>query len=263
MKKAQLIGISIALGAGAVAFFAMRSAMTPPPKPVVMTEKIDAVQVLVARADIGLGQVANVNSFRWQDWPKDAVSPAFITKQRQPKSLNELSGSIARAPMLAGEPVTKTKLIKAGSGGVLAAILPSGMRAVATKITEQSAAAKMILPNDHVDVILTQRKRGPNGSEEVVSDTLFRNVRVLSIGQQLEVKEGKKGSEGSVATLELTPSQSEMLAMANTIGDITLALRSVADLAEKADNSANRKRDQGGSVGVVRYGVQKRAYGVN
>lgn len=263
MKKAQLIGISVALGAGALAFFGMRSVMRPPPTPVIQSEKIDAVQVLVARGDIGLGSIVNNGSLRWQDWPKDAVSQAFITKTSMPNAFKEFDGSVARSPILTGEPITKSKLIKAGAGGVLAAILPSGMRAVATKITEQSAVAKMILPNDHVDVILTQRKRGRAGSEEVVSDTLFRNVRVLAIGQQLEVKEGKKGSEGTVATLELTPMQAEMMAMANTLGDLTLVLRSVADLAEKSDDKSYKKSDQGSSVGVVRYGIQKRSYGVN
>ena len=263
MKKAQLIGISIALGAGALAFIGMQSAMKPPPKPAVITEKVNSVKVLVARADIGLGQLANAGSFRWQDWPDGALSPAFITEKRMPRALKELSGSIARSPILAGEPITKTKLIKAGEGGVLAAILPSGMRAVSTKITEQSAVAKMILPNDRVDVILTKRNRGRGGTEEVVSDTLFRNIRVLAIGQQLEPKKGKKGSDGSVATLELTPNQAELLAMSNTLGDITLSLRSIADLAEKAGDNKDRKRDRGGSISLFRYGVQKRAYGVN
>ena len=122
-----------------------------------------------------------------------------------------------------------------------------------------------MLPNDHVDVILTQRKRGKNGTEEIVSDTLFRNVRVLAIGQQVEAKEGKKNAEGSVATMELTPKQAELLALANTVGEISLALRSVADLNGDgpASNDDMSKKDRGNSVRVLRYGVKFRAYGVN
>ncbi len=263
MKKAQIIGLSIALVAGGAAFYGMKNAMGTKPQTVIQKETINAVAVLVAKTEIGLGAVVNKNSFRWQAWPEEAISPAFITRLKRPRAIQKLSGSIARSPMLPGEPITKSKLIKPGSGGVLAAILPTGMRAVATKITEQSAAAKMILPNDHVDVILTQRKRGKGGREEVVSDTLFRNIRVLAIGQQIQVKEGKKVSNGSVATLELTSSQTEMLAMANTMGNITLALRSIADLAEKSGGMKKKRRDRSGSVGLLRYGVKKRAYGVN
>lgn len=264
MKRAQIIGLSVALGAGGLAFFMARSMLKPPPPPVIQTEKVDAVQVLVARADIGLGSVANEQSFRWQDWPREAVSPAFITKNKQPNAVRDMSGSIARSPVLTGEPITTTKLIKSGSGGVLAAILPTGMRAVSTKISEVSAAGKMILPNDRVDVILTARSRSRGGTDEINSDTILRNVRVLAIGQMLEVKEGKKNAEGNVATLELSPAQAETLALANMRGELSLALRSIADLDPKLGPMSDEvKRDRGTAVRILRYGQKQRAYGVN
>ena len=135
--------------------------------------------------------------------------------------------------MLPGEPVTPAKLVKAGDGGVLAAILPAGMRAISTRIKEETGVGRLILPNDHVDVILTQRKRGRSGGDDFVSDTLFRNVRVLAIGQLIEAKDGKKLAEGNTATLELTPRQTEHLALANSMGEISLALRSIADMSTK------------------------------
>lgn len=267
MKKAQLIGISVAGVAGILAFVLMGSLMKPPPKPAPVVERqIDSIKVLVARADLTLGSVANDQSFRWQDWPKDAVSPSFITSTAKPAALNEYVGYIARSPILSGEPITENKIIKAGAGGVLSAILPPGMRAIATKIDERTAVAKLLLPNDHVDVILTQRKRNRNGTEEIVSDTLFRNVRILSIGQQIDTKDGKKNAEGNVATLELTPKQSELLALANTMGEISLVLRSVADInsdGPTANDDMNNKKDRGNSVRILRYGVKSRAYGVN
>ncbi len=245
MKRAQVIGISIALGAGVMAFVGMRGLMKPP-KTVVQTERVNVAQVLVARADIALGHIATEGNFRWQDWPADAVSGSFITKANKPAAAKDLTGSIARAPMLAGEPVTETKLIKPGTGGVLAAILPAGMRATSTKITEVSAAGKLILPNDRVDVILTLRERG--GGSAAPSETLFENIRVLAIGQQIEAREGKKNAEGNVATLELTPDQAETLASANIRGEISLALRSIADLG------ATTERKQ---IRILRLGSEK------
>ena len=99
------------------------------------------------------------------------------------------------------------------------------MRAISTRIKEETGVGRLILPNDHVDVILTMRRRGDH-----VSDTLFRNVRVLAIGQLIEAREGKKLAEGNTATLELTPSQAEELAAANAKGEISLVLRSIADI---------------------------------
>jgi pilus assembly protein CpaB len=233
MRRAQVIVIAIALGAGVLAFVGMRTIMRTPPKSVIQSERVGAAQVLVARSDIGLGQVATEQSFRWQDWPTEGLNPSFVTSASKPNAMQDFNGAVARTPLLAGEPITASKLIKLGSGGVLAAILPAGMRAVSTKITEQSAAAKMILPNDRVDVILVQRRRSDGGTESVVADTILRDVRVLAIGQQIETKEGRKNAEGNVATLQLNARQAELLAEANSKGDVSLSLRSlVADARE-------------------------------
>jgi pilus assembly protein CpaB len=265
MKKAQLIGISVAGVAGILAFVLMGSMLKPKPASVVEKQTVNSTKVLVARADLALGTVASQESFRWQEWPQDAVSPGFITFNAKPNALTELSGQVVRTQLISGEPITDSKVVKLGSGGILAAVLPPGMRAISTKIEEKSAVAKLILPNDHVDVILTQRRRSKNGNEEIVSDTLFRNVRVLAIGQQIEIKDGKKNAEGAVATLELSPRQSELLALANTQGEITLALRSLADLNADGPTSNDdlNKKDRGNSVRMLRYGAKSRAYGLN
>jgi pilus assembly protein CpaB len=264
MKQAQLIGIGVAGVASLAAFVIMGKYVNKPvAQPKTIERVVDSVRVLVARSDLPLGSITTEQSFRWQDWPKDAISPSFVTSVQKPQADKDYANFIARSPVLAGEPITDSKVIKSGSGGVLAAILPPGMRAVSTKISEQSAAGKLILPNDHVDLILIQRKRSKTGGEEVNADTLFRNVRVLAIGQNLETKDGKKTADGNVAVLEMTPKQSEMLSMANTIGEISLALRSVADLSGDGPESINKQAERSGSVRVLRYGVKSRVYGTS
>jgi pilus assembly protein CpaB len=124
----------------------------------------------------------------------------------------------------------------------------------------------LILPNDHVDVILIRHVRDRAGQDQNVVDTLFRNVRVMAIGQQIQTKEGKKVADvsASTATLELTPRQAEMMALANSMGEITLTLRSVADLTTdpaRAGGLDFKVKDN--SVRVVRYGAKSRVYGVN
>lgn len=264
MKKSQLIGISIA-GVFGLAAFVMMKGMVNKPAPTKVVEKtVNTTEVLVARTDIPLGEIVNDGHFRWQIWPNEAVTPSFITKSSASKQ-RDLAGRIARAPFLAGEPITAHKLIKPGSGGVLAAILPAGMRAISTKIKEDTAVGRLILPNDHVDVILIRRQRSKGGAESYVSDTLLTNVRVLAIGQQIETKEGKKTSDGSAstATLELTPEQSEQLALAAQMGDITLSLRSVADLGDGNASGIDLNAKRGNAIRILRYGSQSRAQGVN
>jgi pilus assembly protein CpaB len=266
MKRAQLIGFSVALVAAVLAYY-VASVLVRPPAPITVEKKIDSTQVLVAATDVPVGDIVNEGNFRWMTWPTAAVSHSYITKKNDGVAvMHKLSGSVARAPLLAGEPVTQQKLIKAGQGGVLAAILPQGMRAISTKIRAETAAGSLILPNDHVDVILIRRLRGRSGQDQNVADTLFRNVRVMAIGQQIQTKEGKKSADSSAttATLELTPRQAEMMALANAMGDITLSLRSVADLTtDPAGSGGLNFRPKDNSVRVVRYGAKSRVYGVN
>jgi pilus assembly protein CpaB len=221
----------------------------------------NTTQVLVAKTEIGLGHITSAENFRWQDWSQSSVGPQYIQRSARPNAISDFADAVARSPMLPGEPITALKLVKAGDGGVLAAILPAGMRAISTRIKEETAAGRLILPNDRVDVILTQRRRGRGGGEDSVSDTLFRNIRVLAIGQLIEAKEGKKLAEGNTATLELTPTQAEELSAANSKGEISLSLRSIADMQKRDEPTAQKER--GDSVKILKYGVRSRAYGVN
>jgi pilus assembly protein CpaB len=264
-QQARMIVVGVAMLACLFFVYMMWNLKPKVVQAPVMDQQIRSTKVLVAKRDINLGEVTAPDVFRWQEWPEGAVNPAYITESRRPNAMRDFDKRIARAPLLAGEPVTDAKLIRHDAGGVMSAILPAGMRAIATKIRDETAAGKLILPNDYVDVILIQRKRGrgAGGGEEFVSDTLFRNVRVLAIGQTIEVKEGnKKSAEGGTATLELTPRQSELLALANAMGEISLSLRSVADI-NTAAGPGNRENRAGNSIRVLRYGVKSRAYGVN
>jgi pilus assembly protein CpaB len=264
MKQAQIISLGIAAVCGLGALWGMSSIVSRPAKVETQEVKVDTTQVLVAKQEIGLGQIVTQDNFRWQDWPKGATNPAFIQNQGK-KDGKFYSGWVARSPILMNEPITESKIIKPGEGGVLAAILPPGLRAISTRIKEETGVGRLILPNDHVDVILIQRRRSRNGTDDVVADTLFRNVRVLAIGQLIEAKDNKKNAEGATATLELTPRQSELLALANSMGEITLALRSVADVSTATGpgtgGALNQQRSN--AVKVLRYGVKSRVYGVN
>lgn len=250
MRRGQFLGVGIAGVCGLGAFYGVLNLVNKPAKVVTQEVPVSMAQVLVAKSDIGLGQITRPENFRWQDWPQAALSASYIQRTARPNAVADLAGAVARTPLLQGEPITPMKLVKAGDGGVLAAILPAGMRAISTRIKEETGVGRLILPNDHVDVLLTTRRKGDH-----VAETLFRNVRVLAIGQLIEAKEGKKLAEGNTATLELTPQQAEQLAAANSRGEISLTLRSIADIRGGDENVTSQ-------VKILRYGARSRVNGV-
>jgi len=231
MKRAQLIGFGIAGTAGLIAFFGMQGFVKQKPGKVT-TVTLNTVDVLVARENLNLGDIAAPEKFAWKKWPKTALTKDHITRKSKPNAKQDFAGDIVSATIMKNDPITQAKLVQPGKGGVLSAILPKGKRAVSTKISDISAAGKLILPNDHVDVLFTKKTAGSNRTNKFVTETLFRNVRVLAIGKKINIEDKKNGADGPVATLELTPRQAEMLALANgSRGQISLSLRSIADVS--------------------------------
>ena len=260
MKAARLLVLVIAVAAGGLAaLLASGSDNTPPaaPAPVV---QMDTVEVLVAKNDLGIGQKVGPDDLRWQIWPAaTGGGAAFIRRNERGDALQQLSGAIVRSPLAAGEPVRDGKLIKGSGSGYMAAILPSGMRAVSTEISPETGAGGFILPNDHVDVLLTRRDREAERSTGIdvhVSETILNDIRVLAIDQTVEEKNGQRVVVGRTATLELRPGQTETLAMARQMGSLSLALRSILDSGpsktEKTDDKDTKSRNR---LNVVRFGV--------
>jgi pilus assembly protein CpaB len=254
MKPARIIVLVIALAAGGVAAMLAGGSDPKPPEPVQVVQ-VEMVDVLVAKTGIGVGQTVTPAELQWQTWPVTAVAPTFIRKSTMPDALDKLSGAIARYAFVAGEPINEAKLIKAKGSGFMAAILPSGMRAISTEISAETSAGGFILPNDRVDVILTRREKDDKG-DHFVSETILHNIRVLAIDQMIGEKDGQKVVIGRTATLELTPGQAETLALSRQQGTMSLALRSLADAnqtdAENTDDSSRNRR----GINMLRYGVR-------
>jgi pilus assembly protein CpaB len=263
MKRARVVVLAIALSAALGAAWVAKKIVGAPPKVETVEKTVGATQVLVAAGNINLGDSVRAQDLKWQHWPVEGVTPGLITRDAQPNAPTELSGAVARAPFIAGEPIKEQKLIKISEGGVMAAILPSGMRAISTPIKEETAAGGFILPNDRVDVILSHKMKV--GSKDTpVSEAVLRNVRVLAIGQQIENKDGEKVATGKTATLELTPRQTEVLTLAQSMGEISLSLRSLADTAPGQSEATAKIGDAyGNSVKLLKYGVPSRTFGIN
>jgi pilus assembly protein CpaB len=252
MNNARIVVLTIAVGAGGIAAYLASGSDKPPAEPVAQMQTVD---VLVAKSDIGLGQTVTAEHMQWQTWPAATASNNFIRRGERPEATKEITGSIARAPFIAGEPIREPKLVKANGSGFMAAVLPTGMRAISTEISPETGAGGFILPNDRVDVILSRREKNPSSSNDIViSEIILTNVRVLAIDQAPKEKDGQNAVVGKTVTLELKPEQAETLARSRQTGTLALALRSIADV-NMADNRSDDPAKRGDSINVVRYGV--------
>jgi pilus assembly protein CpaB len=252
-SRLLILGVAVAAAGGAGYIAKHMTAQKAPtvvsaPKP-----SIALSQVLVLTDDVPVGGVLD-SQMRWQNWPTDSIGDNYITKAQNPDAISKLKGEVARIAMYKGEPVRRSKLVGEGKS-LMSSILPSGMRAVAVQISAETSAGGFILPNDHVDVIMTRRSQTPNvGANGFITDTILKNIRVLAIDQTIqEDEEGKKTKVGATATLELTPLQSEIITVAAQMADrLTLALRSVADAQKKPTEEADYLVSGNGHRGTVR-----------
>jgi pilus assembly protein CpaB len=252
MNTARIVVLTIAISAGGVA--AYLASGSDKPQQVAPVAQLQTVDVLVAKTDIGLGQTVTPADIQWQTWPAATASSTFIRRNERPDAATQIAGSLARSPFIAGEPIRELKLVKANGSGFMAAILPTGMRAVSTELSPENGAGGFILPNDRVDVILTRRLKNPNSAlpDIVVSEITLANIRVLGIDQAPKEKDGASALVGKTVTLELKPEQTATLAAARQAGTLSLALRSIADLnAVETDDQSLRRE----SINVVRYGI--------
>src|SRR5438445_4046796 len=255
MNTARIVVLAVALGAGGIAAY-LASGSDNKPAPVAPVAQLPTIDLLVAKADIELGQQLKTEDMQWQTWPAATASNTFIRRSDRPDATNQIAGSIARAPFIAGEPIREQKLVKADGSGFMAAILPTGMRAISTEITPETGAGGFILPNDRVDVILTKREKSPdstNTQDLVISVVILTNIRVLAIDQAPKEKDGQNAVVGKTVTLELKPEQTVTLGAARQAGTLSLALRSIADanMVENAPDETSRSA----RVNVVRFGI--------
>lgn len=255
MNRARIVVLTVAICAGGVAAYLASGSDNSAPPPAAPVAQLPTVDVLVAKNDIGLGQTVKPEDVQWQTWPAATASSVFIRRNERPEGATQVAGSIARAPFIQGEPIRDQKLVKPEGSGFMAAILPTGMRAISTEISPETGAGGFILPNDRVDVLLTRRLKNPDqgGPDIITSEIILANIRVLAIDQAPKEKDGQNTVVGKTVTLELNPTQTATLSAARQSGTLSLALRSIADVKMSEitlDDSA--KRD---GVSIIRYGI--------
>src|SRR3954447_9439586 len=190
-------------------------------------------KVLVAKKALPVGTIVDADSFTFQPWPKELMQSAYYVESQPDGDPKKLLGTVVRYPITAGQPVTRGALVGPQDRGFLAAALAAGMRAITVPVNTTAGVAGFVFPGDHVDMVLTQTvDGGGDGPALKVSETIIRNLRVLATDQRVNDKneEGKTEVKTfSNVTLEVTPKIAEKIAVAQSLGSLSLSLRSIAD----------------------------------
>ncbi len=225
---------------------------TPKVMAALPSPKVVTSEVLVATNTMQPGTPLTPDLVHWQEWPKSAVDDSFITQDRTPDLNDVVQGTVVRAPVVAGEPLTNSKIVHANSAGFMAATLEPGMRAVSIAITTESGAGGFILPNDRVDVLATQQVG--SGQHSFHSRTVLSDVRVLAVDQTAKEDKDQNVVLAKSATLELSPGEATIVEKAQASGTLSLSLRPLVESNAKA--AADRLSTQTESdVTVIKYGV--------
>lgn len=242
MDRRKLVLLLGALVIAIVTALAARSMFADASAPQVQAapdKKPEGPKVLVAQRSLPVGTIITADAVAYQPWPKEMVSNAyFVTGE---SDIKNLLGTVVRHPITAGEPVTRGALVKPGDRGFLAAALGPGMRAVTVPVSAKTGVGGFVFPGDKVDLVLTQTVKGDNGDSIKASETILRNLRVLATDQSTETMHTPDGKTMVRAfrtvTLEVTPRIAEKVAVAQTLGTLSLSLRSIADNAVELERA--------------------------
>ncbi|SRR5258706_1904701 len=267
MPRMLILAVA-AIAAGAAALLArnLLGGGTPVaaarPSPAISTS-----DVLVASSAIQPGQKLNITMVRWQRWPTSNIDSSFITHRQHPSIELVVAGTVARAPILAGEPLSESKIVHSASAGFMAATLGPGMRAVSIPITTESGAGGFILPNDRIDLMVSVQIS--DNPKRYNAQVVLSNVRVLAVDQTIKQDKDQKVVLAKTATLELSPAQARTVVRAQSTGPLSLALRPLTDsnvtvaavqqpatASTPAASTPDEEGEPGDGVRIIRFGVE-------
>lgn len=246
MNVSRIAILGVALVAGAAAFFLMLGNNKDiAPVQIVEPVREETVRVLVSNKDIQRGQRLTIEDTGWVAWPKKAVQPTFITDENA-AAREELESAVARSLIVTGEPIVNAKIVRAGSSGLMAAILSPGMRAVTLRVSPETSSGGFILPGDRVDILYS----GGRDNRNEGARTMFEDVRVLAVNTLYSENTETAHIDGANVTLELSPQDAEAFTSARGGGSLSLVLRSIF----KPENEVQANERRSSNVSVIRYG---------
>ncbi len=217
-----VVGVAVAM-AGVASFGVYRAIQNIPER----TKYIPAHYLVVAKQDVPVGTILEAQHVRLAGWPQDTTVEGSFAK------IEDVLGRGATAQIVANEPIIDRKLAPKEAGGGLPPTIPAGMRAMSVKVNDVIGVAGFTVPGTRVDVVVTIKDRDNSFSRAVLS-----NIQVLAAGTKYDQEQSKNGQpiKTAVVTLLVTPPDAEKLALAQTEGQIVLALRNPMDVEAVVTN---------------------------
>ena len=209
--------VLISLTMASVAAFAMYQVVQRMP---VREVEVANYHVVVASKPLTMGARLTEHDLKVVAWP--SRSPVAGSHPDVKEVVNRgLLDSVAE-----NEPLTEDKLAPLEAGAGLSPSIPSGMRAMSVKVNEVVGVAGFVVPGTKVDVLVTLRR-----NEESMTRTVVSNVQVLTAGTRYDQEKAKDGEPipSTVVTLMVSPQDAEKITLAQTEGQVMLALRNPLD----------------------------------
>ncbi|MBN2296138.1 MAG: Flp pilus assembly protein CpaB [Pirellulales bacterium] len=254
MRPKSIVLLLLALGCGLVASIGITQVIKRSPKEVMVREGM--TPILVAMADLPMGEPINSANVKLEPWPQDSVPGGVMTK------LSDIEGRRSRTEIFAGEPIIEKKLLPRGATTSTATeFIPKGYRVVAVEV-DKSDGAGMIMPGDRVDVLLHVRRNKDLAIDADRTQTILQGIKVFAVDDVFKLDNKEKNDVTMAAktiSLLVTPQQAEKIDLGSQLGKIRLVMRgladdqvvpsasiSVADLLGFTEG-ANREKEEGAS----------------
>jgi pilus assembly protein CpaB len=181
--------------------------------------------IVVANRPLRFGDEINSTALREVSWPQDALPAGAFGK------IADLTAGkrVVLMPIDVNEAILANKITGPGQRATLSAVLGEGMKAVTVRVNDVEGVAGFVLPGDHVDVLLTRQGE----KNMAVTDVVMENARVLAI-DQLADERTDKPSVVKAVTLEVGVTDGQKIALASTVGTLSLLLSKAGERAGEA-----------------------------
>lgn len=179
------------------------------------------VSVIVASTDISYGQAIEPQMLTSIQWPADSVPPGVFTQYEALVGNDEIEARRAKTKFSQGELILTSKVSEPGEKVTIVQTLGKNTRAMAIKVSAETAVGGFVTPGDTVDVVLTQGRQA-----DLRAVTILQNIRIIGVDQDAD-DENDQSNIARTVTVEVSPEQGQKLALAQKAGTLSLSLRTL------------------------------------